>query len=637
MALLLCALMAVFCACAKNEGLAAAVSAQYKDFLQAGVHKAGGVPMEQANARSLTAAREGGELKLTLSFVNGSRISGSADEKALLSPPLYDVVLLPSPARLVIEMPGLAYWDYTRTLDFRDMPEIQGSFQHILTDGDTVSLYIQLRRECAFRVEEQDGELIIHLHEIETEQTQQPEEDVADILEAGTRYYVMADAYGDYCSGAISREMDMLPTLCADRERIVLISRPFATPMAAQSYMEETLALTKNAIPAQWSTIELLDGMLPQYSEEMNYRAAHEQNVVRIHGTVLSAPVFLEDGLYLATLPEKNGVLYSKRMQSRESGGDEYTYELLYTMDQSGGKKRLFPYEFETVEAVKYSPDGRKMAVLERAAESTHLYVFDIAAKEILVDLTEIGFGDMISAFTWDELGSTIYAVSGTDNMQVHQYDFTVPDEAKRHSLADKGGADEGSIAYLDGEVYFAQTDLTTGAVIYSIKPDGGVRKKFAAGSTFELSPNGMLMAVNAGSEDFTVDSSAQSRLKGLYILDMQTGAQTAVNDAFSAYEFFWSREGGVLYYFENRLSGGVGEDESAGDAMADDMAADAADDYPYTLWAYDLATGENTALMDLPMTSLYMSELRDEFYLCYTDAMTMGDAIRATYALAAE
>ena len=34
----------------------------------------------------------------------------------------------------------------------------------------------------------------------------------------------------------------------------------------------------------------------------------------------------------------------------------------------------------------------------------------------------------------------------------MHQYDFNVPDEAKRHSDVDKKGCDEGMIGFADGE-----------------------------------------------------------------------------------------------------------------------------------------------------------------------------------------
>ncbi|MDO5112476.1 MAG: hypothetical protein Q4E65_09235 [Clostridia bacterium] len=616
------------CACgAQEEAVDATDAALYADFTRAGTRVGGGVPIEDANAKTLTASAQGEDIALTLSFVGGSRLSGSADEKTLLAAPAYEVYMLPAPARLVIELPAIAYWDYARTVDLSNIPGIQGCFLHMLADGDTVSIFVQLAQESMFRVEEAEDSLLIHIKPIPTPQVAQ-EEEFADLVEAGTHFFVTADAYRDYCSGVISREMDMQPTLTSDRERIVLISAPFDTPAEAERYKEQTLALTANTLPAQWSAIELAQGALPPYAEEMNYKAAYGHEVYRQNGEVKAGDVFLPDGLYLCTLPGKNGVLYSKRVTTDDVTGDVYNFEMLYTMDLQGNTKRLFPYEFETIESTQYAPDGRKLAVLERAAESTHLYVFDVEAKELLVDLSTVGFGDMISAYTWDALGSTIYAVSGSSAMQVHQYDFNVPDEAKRYSIVDKNGADEGSIDYCDGNLYFVQSDLSAGAVIYRIKPEGGVRKTFTQGDSFVISPDGAYMAVNRAANEM---EDAQGK-DTFILLDMKTGESRVVTDAFAAYSYFWSRDCTKLYYFENRLSGGEGE----GANEEDTQTAVAADPFPYTLWVYDLITGQNAALMDFPMTSVYMSGLSERFYLCYMDEATMGSAIRATYDVSA-
>lgn len=586
--------------------------------------------MEQANVKSVLASREGEDVILTLHFVKGSRISGSEDEQGLLSVPQYDIYMLDSPSRLVVEMPGLSYWDYTRTADFGGIPEIAGYFQHILTDGDTVAIYIQLRQKCVYRAEEKDGQISISLRALDGEEKpeenrdkDEKESDIKDLMADDIKYFVIADIYRDYCSGTVSREMDMSPTLTSDGGKIVLISRPFDTPMEADKYRGDTMRLTQGSMESQWYTCELKDGELPPYSSEMSLKATAEQQIVRIAGQTQACDVLIDDGLYLGTLPQKSGMLYSKRLTETEITGDSYSYEQLYIMDLAGNKKRLFPFEFETIESAKYSPDGRKLAVLERAAESAHLYVFDIEAKELLVDLTEIGFGDMISSYTWDTLGSSIFAIGGTGNMQIHQYDFNVPDEAKRYSAVDKNGADEASLAYFDGNLYFVETSMEQGAIIYRIKPEGGVRKRFAEGSNYMLSPDNRYMAVNAAAGDFE----STGKQGSFEILDMQTGQTEKVTDEFDVYSFFWSRDGLRLYYFQNRISGGENENEGTGEETEQDA-------YPYTLWAYDLQSGKNEALMDLPVTSVYISAISEKLYVCYMDEATMGQVVRATYSI---
>ncbi len=627
------AFISLFCLClcacgAQRETGGTADEVLYPDFTRVGERVRGGVAVADANAKALTANAQGEDIELTLSFVSGSRLSGSEEEKKLLAVPNYEVYMLPAPARLVIELPAVAYWDYTRTVDLSGVNGIQGTFLHMLTDGETVSIFVQLARESIFRVEEAEDCLLIHVKPLPSQNAAIQEDDVEDLVEAGTHFFVTADAYRDYCLGVISREMDMQPTLTSDLTHIMLISAPFDTPAEAERYKEKTLALTENTLSAQWNALSLAQGALPPYSEEMDYQAAYGHEVYRRNGEPQSGEVFLPDGLYLCTLPEKNGVLYSRRVTADDVTGDVYHFEMLYTMDLQGNKKPLFPYEFETIESTCYAPDGRKLAVLERAAESTHLYVFDVEAKELLVDLSAVGFGDMISAYTWDALGTTIYAIGGTNAMQVHQYDFNVPDEAKRYSIVDKTGADEGSIGYCDGNLYFVQSALEAGAVIYRIKPDGGVRKSFAQGDSFALSPDGRYMAIN-----LSANETEEAQAKNVFsILDMKSGESRIVTDAFAAYSYFWARDCAKLYYFENRLSGDAGE----GANEADTEAAQAEDPFPYTLWSYDLATGENAALMDFPMTSVSMSGLSERFYLCYMDEATMGSAIRATYDISA-
>jgi len=238
----------------------------------------------------------------------------------------------------------------------------------------------------------------------------------------------------------------------------------------------------------------------------------------------------------------------------------------------------------------------------------------------------------MVSAYTWDALGVAIYAVSGTEGMRLHQYDFSVPDETKRHTLVDRYGVDEAGIAYGGGYLYFVESDMENGARIHRVKPGGGVRRAFAAGSNFTLSPDGRRMAISGTAEEM-----AGAAADAVRLLDMQSGESVLVTDAFPAYQFFFSRDGLRLYYFENRLSGGMGEGETAweeGEAPAPAEEAVQEDPYPYTLWMYDAQTGENRALMDLPSTRLYMSGLSEKLYLNFTDAETMGNIVRACYAL---
>lgn len=86
---------------------------------------------------------------------------------------------------------------------------------------------------------------------------------------------------------------------------------------------------------------------------------------------------------------------------------------------------------------------GRKLAVLEMAGESAHLYVFDVDSHDLITDLSAVGFGDTISTYCWDSMGGRLFSISGSSDITVHQYDFNVPTENKRHTDVDKKGCDE--------------------------------------------------------------------------------------------------------------------------------------------------------------------------------------------------
>lgn len=608
--------MAMLCGCAK-ESVQPAEAKSIEGFTAAGQRVYGGASLADANLKRLSATMEDGDVRITLQFTSGSRLSGSETEKAADKLPTYNLCIQEAPTRLVIEFENLAYWDYLRALDLSAAPLIQGSFQHTLTEGDTVSLYIHFSEDMVFRVEEEGDTVSVLLRAVEkeTEKT-----DYLDVTGAGLNYYVVADAYRDYCSGKLTRELDMLPCLCVGGERVVLISAGFQTRKAAEQFMESTLAGAKNAVAANWSIYQLEHNALPDFSEEVLRLAAYGTESVRIEGIPNKLAVLIPDGHYLCDLPGGSGVLYSKRITESQLLED-YVYEQLYILDAEGNSKRLLSFEFETIEKAAYSPDGRKLAVLEKAAESSHLYIFETDTRELLTDLSELGFGDMISTFIWDSLGMKIYAIGGSSGMQLHEYAFDVPNEAKRHSVVDKDGMEEGSLGYSNGELYFVEEDINA-SFLYRIKPEGGVRKEFIEGSSFAISPNERYMAINAS----TLDQAAEKRESSFFLCNMETGKEDVITKAFSVYSYFWSSDGERIYYFENLLSGSGNEGEETGGGGGSNDA------FPYVLWVYELASKESQRVLELSATTLYAAGEPGKLYMCYMDSETLGERVRATY-----
>ena len=267
-----------------------------------------------------------------------------------------------------------------------------------------------------------------------------------------------------------------------------------------------------------------------------------------------------------------------------------------------------------------FSPDGRRLAVLEMAGESAHLYVFDVDSRDLITDLSAVGFGDTISAYCWDSMGGRLFSIGGSGEISVHQYDFNVPDEAKRHSDVDKKGCDEGMIGFADGEVYFVETTMENDGAIYSIKPEGGSRRVFISGDNFSISPDSRYMAYTLSGGD-----AAGTKASSFAYIDMQTGDVTEITRGFNVFNFMWSLDGKKIFYFENRLSG------SSDDGEGEEQLTD---EYPYTLWVYYTESGVNKAVADLMSTSIIPGRDTDTVYICYTDKETLGSVVRATYAL---
>lgn len=618
LALCLCLLL---CACGREEEEQAS---RYLGYTLSGEEK-GGSALAEANAYRLR-AEEGGETTvLTLKFKSGSRMSGTETEADALSAPPYTLWMEQNPARLMLRLEGLSYWDYER-----DLPAgtgmVLGSFRYAL-EGDAAGegftyICFQLATDCAFKAQESGGSLSVTL--LPKGSGKKEDKPAANGGEEQP-WYVVGDSFRECCTGRLMGREAFTPTLDQSLSHILLISAPYPTEIEAELARTKLLEQNPEAVAAEWSVVQLPEGGRPAYDENARYAAAYEESVQRRDGEVRGAEVFLTDGLYLSTLPRRmgGGVLYSRRM-TRGSGVDSFSFEQLYTRDSQGADKPLLSYEFATVEQALFSPDGRKLAVLERSAERTNLYIVDVEMREVTAELTQAGFGELVSAFCWDSMGSVLFAVSGSGEMQIHAYDFSVPDETRRHTVVEKNGANEGHIGYCGGEVYFIESDMDKDT-IYRIKPEGGVRKSFHSGSAFALSPNNAYMAISA-----SPGVSASAGADSFQLLDMQSGKAETVATGFAVYDFLWSLDGSRIYYFENRLSGGLGEE--AGEDAAGTALETPQDDYPFTLWVYELASGQSRAVCDLPGASISASSDPERLYFSYFDPETVGEKIRATY-----
>lgn len=637
--ILLAALICLSAACGKQEADPGPAD-PYAGY-ESGGRLAGGSAVNDANARSVEVTEADGDVTLLFSFITGSRMSGSETEAPAEDVPAYSIYTLDSPARLVIEFDALSYWDFTRDME---LPEdlFFGWFRHSLFSSPTVAFYFQLTKPVQFMVEATKDTLSVKLHPTErvreVEPTEPPE---GTEPEEPYSFYVVSNEYMDYCNGVISREIDMHPVLASDFSTLLLISDPFATQLEAEQFRANTLALTEGATEERWSVVALYDDDLPDYDETLDYLAAYSELVIRKNGEELTPEVLIPFGRFLAASPT-GGRLFTRRQASAVVGEMDYYYEELWVIDAEGTARRMVNYEFATIEKAVYSTDGHKLAVLERAEESTRLYIFNVDTAEMIADLSSLGFGTQVSNFAWDNFNSVVYGLSGSGEMELHMYDFTVLDDGKRYSHVSDKGADEGSFAYLNGELMYALTDEDGNSSLYRIKPQGGVPRKFIAGSAFELSRSGLYLAVFD-----PADMTDEGRVgeDKLLLYNTESGETRVITDDFSAYDYVWNRSGSKLYYVESlqeNLGGeGLGEgDDGGGDDGGDDTAtetpAPAADDdgdpYNYALWVYDVETDSSERLFEYKAGYFLPGEDDSVMYFVYSDADTLGARVSATY-----
>ena len=617
LAIILAALMLLsLCACAKEDAEAtpSAEELTYDGFTSE--ETSGGAELNDGNLRTVTVSESGTDTVIALDFCLGSNLTAGDTELSLRTLPDYSIRLLGEPFRLAIRIGKLEHTDYLLNNSGLNSGLISGSFSVSGADDDSYTA--------------SDGMLTVTLRPLAApdapKQTPDDNSDnaVIDVSAAekaadGEAYYVVANAFDMYRSGTLNCGNDMTPTLSSDMETILLISAGQSSKDDAQRLMDKLLA-SDGAVSALWSIVKLKYGELPAYESGMEYLAAYDIAPCRIKVKQEQGSIIIPDGLALTVTPDKSACLYSKRIKEYSDGGETIEYEQLWLYGYSSGSRAFSKYQFEQIVSAAFSPDGRRLAVLEMAGESAHLYVFDVDSRDLITDLSAVGFGDAISAYCWDSMGGRLFSIGGSGEISVHQYDFNVPDEAKRHSDVDKKGCDEGMIGFADGEVYFVETTMENDGAIYSIKPEGGSRRVFISGDNFSISPDSRYMAYTLSGGD-----AAGTKASSFAYIDMQTGDVTEITRGFNVFNFMWSLDGKKIFYFENRLSGS--SDDGEGEEQLND-------EYPYTLWVYYTESGVNKAVADLMSTSIIPGRDTDTVYICYTDKETLGSVVRATYAL---
>ena len=590
-----------FSACSSESGqspsLSATPSPSTLPEAQYDVLASGGKQIANSNCLSIDFVQEDGTITATMSFVSGSERNGTEqiDTDAV---PQYRAYMTDAPQRFVVEFYELNYWDYDRTLDLGVAKNLlHGVFRQFQMNDNRFRIVYQMNEASDVSISESGSSLAI---------TFSPAE-----LDESAKWYTTVDAVTAFSEGT-AEGIGLFPTLC-DCGSITLISHPFDTKEEAEAFADDLPEqLIQKIGEGGIGTQTLAGNNLPKWSNVNLNSRIYETAVVNLDGTPEILPVVMDNGIYLCSSPDGSKDVFSRVNQDEGVEGDlQESTEELWTLDSEGNIARLTEADFSSIIMAEYSPDGRKLAILERAEEISYLYVLNLDTQK-LTNISDYGLGKITTCFIWDLLGSEIYVMSGNDSLKLMKYDFTITDESQRITVVEDKEIEEGDLSFFNGDLYFSNPDKDGIGTIYRIKPEGGMRMEITKGDSFSISPDGRYMAIieSFGIGDEGDETQNNTSIK---IRSMTTGEESYLVREKYLINFEWGQSG-LLYYTE-----GV------------DVTGEA--EFGFALYSYDMNTKTTTNCAKMISPDFSVTPDSAVLYIPYYYADEMMN-LRATYKL---
>ncbi len=537
-----------------------------------GTATTGGVekPAENINLKDIDIQVLKDGAKITLSLLSGSRVAGYP-ESTLIQTPEYEITETLQPYRLKIKMADVSFWDYENKTSWDLSGLVSGLFREVPANDNSLIIYVQLSQDAEYTVEESEGSLIVHL---------KPGAQIA-----GSAYYCVINAFYEHQEGKWPSDIDMTPVLCSDRENKLLISQPFASQAAAESFRQKTADMLTQILPGKnVSVIQLADGALPDFISDIDYSAAEGRSVLFSDGKLYDTPLLLQNGRFLSAAPD--GVIaFSRVYQPSEPALEQEEYllsETLWTLESNGRLQNVDTPEFFYIDQAAYSHDGRYLALLDTSIENRVLYVYDFST-EALINLGEEGFGSQTTSFAWADTENALYAMSGYSVLQLMVCAFSEDGSFQINAVEENAGS-EGSIAVSGQRIFFA--DSIEGQV-YDITD---TRRPLTTGVDIKISPDGrkLLVLETKPGQDEQVSTS-------LKLCDVETGDTTLIASHGEIIDFCFVQNNMVYY--------------------TDASVEHTANGYNYGLYVYDVDTGSASVLKALSTTPK-MSAANGKLYL---------------------
>ena len=502
---------------------------------------------KDVNIKDIDISVQNEKTVVTFSLLSGSRKAGYAESK-LMHLPLYEIIMLDQPQRLMVRFDNISFWDYEQKDSWTVSGFIKGLFREVPAYNNSLTIFIQLSGSASFDVKEDEGNLIVTLT--------QEEENTA------SKYYCTANAFYEHQEGKWPESVAMQPVLCSDLINKLLISQPFDTKDEAQGYLNSIEETVKKALPdVGLSVISVAKNALPDFSSGIDYAMVESRGVLMKDGSLLSTPVLLENGRYLDTSSDGR-ILFSRLYKPEEPSMEQDNYlasEQLWLLHSDGHTQRINTAEFFMIFKAKFSADGRYLAILDSSIENRVLYVYDFKNDD-MINLGEEGFGSQTADFSWSDTNSTLYAMTGnSDTKQMRSCAFAEDGSLQIQTVEEQEGA-QGSVAVWNGRVFFA--DKTAGRV-YEI---GDTRRELTSGVDICAQPDsGDLLVLE------TLPSANDNVSTSLKLCNIDTGETVYITQN-TDIEAFGFMPGGKVYFL-------------------DAMTGKATEGYPYELFVYDIAS----------------------------------------------
>ncbi len=544
----------------------------------------GGKDMQYINLRDIKVTKKATDTVIQLEFKEGSLLRDMV-EKPTNGVPRYTTQWIPGVDRLVVNINGLTFWDYKVYDDeLKDTP-VQSIFDQTPvndTEKMLTRLYINLKSDIVYKVEEKDNYLTISLRAL-------PVEDK-------TSYYVMVNAFDEYTDGIVSDEEGLYPTRCNDKVNVTLISRPFATEAEANKFAEEKKASLLPSLPGKELIVKpIKNGELPTYDEKGALTAYQNATVTRKDNQEQTAPVLLTNGKILCWRPDGMAYVYVTPFFTNNFDGTGYSSsEKIYINDMSTNTPTLLTeFDYPSITKAEFSSDGRYLAFLVGNDESRLLCIYDFnnSSKQVAT-ASEAGFGADTANFTWGtgDKANTIYAITGEGNtLQLMSY--TPTDNGPVVETLVENAFTDGSMGFYDNKLYYSQSnpDDASKSGIFSYDVATKVIKKICEGDFFELNADTGAMAITKDDREVRIYS-------------IRSALDKTIIKGKDVSSVVWSGDGSALYYLLYKY----------------DYDAAKGDRFILTLYQYNTKSNESKEITDVVEGQFMQSDKNSELLMVY-------------------